>query len=57
MRKAVAAEALYNEGKLSVNEIAANLSISKGTLYSYLRHRGVGVGSFRKQEKQSLQTH
>lgn len=36
-RKAVAAKALYNEGNLSVNEIAGNL-ISKWTLYSYMRH-------------------
>lgn len=47
-RKAVAAKALYNEGNLSVNEISANLGISKGTLYTYLRHEGVEVGSFRK---------
>ena len=43
--KAMAAEALYREGKLSVIEIASNLSISKATLYKYLRHRGVKVGS------------
>lgn len=42
--KAVAAEALYKERKLSVGEIAANLAISKATLYSYLRYRGVEVG-------------
>jgi DNA invertase Pin-like site-specific DNA recombinase len=48
-RKAVAAKALYNEGNLSVTEIAGNLGISKGTLYSYLRHERVAVGTFRKQ--------
>lgn len=47
-RKAVAAKALYNEGNLSVNEIAGNLGISKGTLYSYLRHEKAGIGAFRK---------
>ena len=47
-RKAVAAKALYNEGNLSVNEIAGNLGISKGTLYSYLRHERAGIGAFRK---------
>lgn len=52
-RKAVAAKALYNEGNLSVNEIAGNLGISKGTLYSYLRHERVEVGYFRNQEKLS----
>ena len=44
-KKAVAAEALYKERKLSVNEIGKNLSISKATLYSYLRHQGVQIGS------------
>jgi DNA invertase Pin-like site-specific DNA recombinase len=48
-RKAVAAKALYNEGNLSVTEIAGNLGISKGTLYSYLRHERAAVGIFRKQ--------
>jgi DNA invertase Pin-like site-specific DNA recombinase len=48
-RKAVAAKALYNEGNLSVTEIAGNLGISKGTLYSYLRHERAAVGTFRKQ--------
>ena len=47
-KKAVAAEALYRKGDLSVNEIAENLGVSKATLYKYLRHRGVAVGSFRK---------
>lgn len=54
-RKAVAAKALYNEGNLSVNEIAGNLGISKGTLYSYLRHERVAVGTFRKQGNNVLQ--
>jgi DNA invertase Pin-like site-specific DNA recombinase len=52
-RKAVAAEALYREKQLSANEIANNLGISKATLYSYLRHRGVEVGSFTKSKKQT----
>ncbi len=46
--KAVAAETLYKEGKLSANEIASNPGISKTTLYSYLRRRDVKVGSFQK---------
>ncbi len=41
---ACAAETLYKEGKLSVVQIAGKLHISKSTLYSYLRHRGVPVG-------------
>ncbi len=46
--KAVAAETLYKEGKLSANEIAKNLGISKVTLYNYLRRRDVKIGTFQK---------
>jgi DNA invertase Pin-like site-specific DNA recombinase len=42
---ALAAETLYQEGKLSVVQIAEKLSIAKSTLYVYLRHRGVVIGS------------
>lgn len=41
---AMAAETLYKEGELSVQEICGQLNISKPTLYRYLRHRGVDVG-------------
>jgi DNA invertase Pin-like site-specific DNA recombinase len=44
---ACAAETLYKEGRLSVNEIAEKLGIAKSTLYAYLRHRGVTLGSFK----------
>jgi DNA invertase Pin-like site-specific DNA recombinase len=44
---ACAAETLYKEGKLTVNEIAEKLGIAKSTLYAYLRHRGVALGSFK----------
>ncbi len=47
-KKAIAAEALYNKGDLSVNEITDNPGISKVTLYRYLRHRGVEIGKTRK---------
>lgn len=50
-KKAMAAEALYKEDKLSANEIADNLSISKATLYKYLRHRQVEIGPYRKTEQ------
>jgi DNA invertase Pin-like site-specific DNA recombinase len=43
--KAMAAETLYKEGRLSVAEICEQLGISKPTLYAYLRHRGVPTGS------------
>ncbi len=46
-KKAIAAEALYKEGKLSVSDIARNQNISKATLYSYLRHRGVKIGAYK----------
>lgn len=41
---AMAAETLYKEGEMSIREICNQLHISKPTLYSYLRHRGVHVG-------------
>jgi DNA invertase Pin-like site-specific DNA recombinase len=43
--KAMAAETLYREGELSVHEICDQLGISKPTLYSYLKHRGVKTGA------------
>lgn len=45
--KAMAAETLYREGKLSVQEICDQLGISKPTLYAYLRYRGVRAGAMR----------
>lgn len=44
---ACAAETLYREGKLSVQQIAHQLRISKRTLYTYLRHRRVPIGAYR----------
>jgi DNA invertase Pin-like site-specific DNA recombinase len=46
---AMAVETLYREGKLSTRQIASKLSISKSTLYAYLRHRGVAIGAYRRQ--------
>lgn len=46
---ALAAETLYRERKLSVTAIARKLHVSKSTLYSYLRHRGVEIGPYKKQ--------
>ncbi|ELC0918858.1 TPA: recombinase family protein [Pseudomonas aeruginosa] len=45
---AMAAETLYREGRLSVSAIGEKLHISKSTLYSYLRHRGVEIGAYQK---------
>lgn len=47
---AIIAEKLYLEGELTVREICEQLSISKGTLYNYLRHRGVEVGIVRRKK-------
>jgi hypothetical protein len=52
-KKAIAAEALYKEGKLSVRDIAHNQNISKATLYSYLRHRGVKLDAYKTQPLKS----
>ena len=43
-RKARIAESLYKEEKYSVEQIARELTISKTTLYKYLRRRGVAIG-------------
>lgn len=44
-QKARIAESLYNEAKYSVEQIARELTISKTTLYKYLRRRGVAIGT------------
>jgi DNA invertase Pin-like site-specific DNA recombinase len=44
---AMAVETLYREGNLTTRQIASKLSISKSTLYAYLRHRGVAIGAYR----------
>jgi|TARA_B110000503_G_C7163136_1_gene420597 DNA invertase Pin-like site-specific DNA recombinase len=43
-RTACTAEALYKQKELTSNEIAAQLNISKTTLYQYLRSRNVALG-------------
>jgi DNA invertase Pin-like site-specific DNA recombinase len=48
---ACAAETLYREGKLSVRQIIEKLSISRGTLYVYLRHRGVTINSYTRSAR------
>lgn len=42
--KARLAESLYTEKRRSISEICDHLSISKPTLYRYLRNRGVTIG-------------
>jgi DNA invertase Pin-like site-specific DNA recombinase len=49
---ALAAETLYRERKLSVAAIAQKLHLSKSTLYSYLRHREVEIGPYKKSAQQ-----
>jgi DNA invertase Pin-like site-specific DNA recombinase len=48
---ACAAETLYKEGKLSVNQIAKQLGIAKNTLYKYLKHRKVEIGTYNYKSK------
>ena len=43
--KAAIVEALYRNGTIPVKKIAEQLDISKTTLYLYLRHRNVCIGS------------
>lgn len=54
---AMAAETLYRERRLSVSAIGERLHISKSTLYSYLRHRGVDIGTYQKSEQTRGQQH
>lgn len=44
---AIIAERLYQDGELTVKQICQQLSISRGTFYNYLRHRGVDLSSSR----------
>jgi DNA invertase Pin-like site-specific DNA recombinase len=53
---AYAAETLYREGRLSAQDIADKLHISKSTLYAYLRARGVPIGTSRGQPGMPLTT-
>ena len=48
-QKAIIAENYYNEGIKSVNEIAADLKISKMTLYKYLRERNVEIKVYNRK--------
>jgi DNA invertase Pin-like site-specific DNA recombinase len=47
--KAMLAESLYKERKLSTRAIAKRLGISVYTLYAYLRHRNVEVGKYERK--------
>lgn len=49
---AATAENLYNQGQLTVREIAKQLKIAVPTLYRYLRFRGVEIGA--NGEKRTL---
>jgi len=42
--KALAADTLYRERKLSITEICIQLGIARSTLYKYLRFRGIKIG-------------
>lgn len=48
---ACAAETLYKEGKLSVNQISKQLGIAKNSLYKYLRHRNVAINAYESKLK------
>lgn len=46
---AIIAQQLYEDGQKTVTEICDELSISRVTLYNYLRHRGVKIGQHRNK--------
>ena len=45
-KKTILAESYYKPGGMAVNKIALEIGISKITLYKYLRHRKVKIGSY-----------
>ncbi|MEA5429312.1 helix-turn-helix domain-containing protein [Arcicella lustrica] len=45
-QKVILAEIYYKEGKMGVNQIALEIGVSKITLYKYLRHQKVTIGSY-----------
>lgn len=47
LQKAIIAENYYREGKMGVNQIAKEIGVAKMTLYKYLRHRNVPIGSYK----------
>jgi DNA invertase Pin-like site-specific DNA recombinase len=49
---AMAAETLYRERRMGVAAIAQKLHVSKSTLYSYLRSRGVEISPYEKSTQQ-----
>jgi DNA invertase Pin-like site-specific DNA recombinase len=52
---AQSAETLYLEQKLSVRQIAEQLGICKATLYAYLKHRKVKIGSYISKSKKIVE--
>ena len=50
-KKAKACKAMYNDKKLTINEICENQKITKKTLYKYLELEGVKVGKYRRRIK------
>lgn len=44
-RIAIMAESLYLDREMTISEMCGELSISKPTLYSYLRYQGVKIGA------------
>ncbi|MEC5218796.1 DNA invertase Pin-like site-specific DNA recombinase [Actimicrobium sp. GrIS 1.19] len=53
---AMVAETLYRERTLPVAAIAQKLHVSKSTLYSYLRHRGVAISTYEKSAGKASNT-
>ncbi len=48
-QKAILAETYYKEGKMGVNQIATEISVSKMMLYKYLRHRKAEISAYQKK--------
>lgn len=48
-QKAMLAETYYKDEKMGVNQIAIQISLSKITIYKYLRHRKVEISAYQKK--------
>jgi predicted DNA-binding protein YlxM (UPF0122 family) len=48
-QKAMLAETYYKNEKMGVNQIAIQISLSKMTIYKYLRHRKVEISAYQKK--------
>ena len=54
-KKTILAESYYKQGDMAVNKIVLEIGVSKITLYKYLRHLKVKIGSYVHQNDSKSQ--